>query len=431
MRRAPRGAGFQPALGGRSRGTCAGSCAGLVGAAIYRRPVVAGAVEPGEIPPPPVRFSWSAALAVSASHSGNHPRAALKCRPYQRAGWKPAPRGLAMAVLLALSLCAAACAQPPAPFLRGTYLAGDGKATAIPWTGTGLQLSEPADALHLEVPATGSGTADSAVLSLAPLRLYTLTMTGRRGPGVGLLVWVKWLEADKKPGQRLMVWQMPTRFRINWYPLSALKTTYAQRFCLPAGATQPTLQIALTGHPDPGYNYFDLYDLTMTRGAEVPYGATLGPNLLPGGDMEAATEDGMALGWGFWGANPGAQVVEKDPQGRPAHEGRHFLSFPAGKNCILVDGDLPIQPGRAYRYSFWARGQGDLGVGVQSLEASQGQRVADAQQFPIHLDAADWQQYGYTWYAEALYTASANLFMGINTRSEVDLDDVEFQLISP
>jgi hypothetical protein len=328
-------------------------------------------------------------------------------------------------------LCAAACAQPPAPFLRGSYLAGDGKTAPIAWTATNLQVTSTADALHLEVPATGSGTANSAVLSLAPLRLYTITLTCRRGPGVDLQIWVKWLDAAKQPGQRQMVWQMPTRYRINWFPLSPLKTTYAQRFCLPDGATSPTLQIALTGHPDPGYNYFDLCDLTMTRGAPVPYGSTLGPNLLPQGDMEVATEDGMALGWGFWGENPGAQVVEKDAQGRPAHEGTHFLSIPAKKNCILADGTVPIEPGRAYRYSFWARGQGDLSAGAQLLEPTKGDRVGDAQQFPIHLDAPDWQQFSYTWYADALYATGANLFMGINTRSEVDLDDVEFQLISP
>jgi hypothetical protein len=310
-------------------------------------------------------------------------------------------------------------------------MAADGKATPIEWKATNLEASEAADALRLEVEPKAQGTADTVPLSLAPLRLYTITITCRRGPGLGLLIWVKWLGGDGKPGARQMVWQLPDRYRVNWWPLSALKNTYAQRFCLPPEARQVTLQIALTGHPEAGYNYFDLYDLTLTRGAEVPFGQRLGPNLVPGGDMEGATADGMALGWGFWGANPDAKVLEKDAQGRPAHGGQKFLAFPAGKNCILVDGVIPVEQGRAYRLSLWVRGTGDLGFGAQSLEASQGQRVDDAQVTNVHVEAADWQELSSIWFAEGLFTASANLFMGINTKTELDVDDVALQLIEP
>ena len=314
---------------------------------------------------------------------------------------------------------------------RGRYLTAEGRATPIEWQGKNLKLSETADALRLEVAPKVAGTADSGPLELAPLHLFTLTMTCRRGPGLGLVVWVKWLDADRKPGARQMVWQLPDRYRLNWWPLSAHKNTYVQRFCLPTGATQVALQIAMTGHPDAGHNDFELYDLTLVGGAEVPFGANLGPNLCPGGDMEVANAAGLALGWGFWGTPPDAKLVEQDAQGRRAHGGRRFLALPAGKSCILADGTIPIEPGRAYRMSLWVRGTGDLGLGVHSLEARDGQRVGDAQQLNLHVEAADWQQFSLVWFAEALYTAHANLFLGIHPHTELDLDDVTFQRIDP
>ena len=338
--------------------------------------------------------------------------------------------GLGVGLCL-LTLCAFAFAQGPVPVTRGTYMSGEGKATPIEWKLTNAKATETADALRLEVEPKVRGTADSAPLSLLPLRVYNISMTCRRGPGVGLDIRVNWLNADKQPGFRQMVWQLPDRWRINWWPISALKNTYAQRFILPPGATQVTLQIAMTGHPDAGFNYFDLYDLTLSRGAEVPFGANLGPNLLLSGDMETATAEGMALGWGYWSADPGAKLVEKDPQGRPAHGGKYFLAFPAEKNCILADGSLPIEPGRAYRLSFWARGKGDIGIGAQTLEESKGERIGDAQQVPYRVESDDWQQFSYIWFSDALHVYAANIFMGINTRAELDLDDVTFQLVTP
>jgi hypothetical protein len=344
---------------------------------------------------------------------------------------KNEPATWAMSAVWSLVLTAAAWAQDPTPVSRGRCLSAEGHATPIQWKAQHLKVSETADALRLEIEPKVSGTADSAPLALAPLHLYTLTMTCRRGPGLGLVVWVKWTDADQKPGARHMIWHLPDRFRPNWWPLSAQKNTYTQRFCLPAGATQVTLQFAMTGHPDTGHNYFELHDLTLVGGAEVPFGANLGPNLCPGGDMEVTTADGMALGWGFWGTSPDAKVREKDAQGRPAHGGRHFLAFPAGKNCILADGTIPIEPGRAYRVSLWARGKGDLGIGAHALEAREGQRVADPQQLALHVDAPDWQPFSFVWFAESLYAAHANLFMGVSPNTDLDLDDVAFQRLDP
>lgn len=90
-----------------------------------------------------------------------------------------------------------------------------------------------------------------------------------------------------------------------------------------------------------------------------------------------------------------------------------------------------MQPGRAYRVSFWARGKGDIGLGMQSLEAREGQRLADPQMFPIRMQTDNWQQFGYTWFAESLWLAYANIFMSVTPQTEVDIDDFAFQLIEP
>jgi hypothetical protein len=338
---------------------------------------------------------------------------------------------IALTVGLVLGLAVLARAETPAPWTRGRCVPAEGQAMSIQWKTQNVKAMETGGALRLEVEPKLSGTAGSLPLALLPLHAYTLTMTCRRGPGLGLNVWVKWLDAAGNPGMRQMVWQLSDGFRPNWWPLSAHKNTYTQRFCLPPGATQVTLEIAMTGHPDAGYNFFELYDLVLAGGAAVPFGPHLGPNLCLAGAMESAGADGMALGWGFWGPRPDAKLLDKDSQGRTAHGGRRFLAFPAGKNCILAGGSIPVQQGRAYRLSFWARGTAELGVGAHSLEARQGQRVGDPQQVTFRVDARDWQQFSFVWFAEALYTSDANLFIGINTRTELHLDDVTFQRIEP
>ena len=64
-------------------------------------------------------------------------------------------------------------------------------------------------------------------------------------------------------------------------------------------------------------------------------------------------------------------MLEKDAQGRPAHGGRHFLAFPAGKNCILVDGTIPIEPGRVRWIRFLTSHPKDLSPDLVSVMAAE------------------------------------------------------------
>lgn len=349
-----------------------------------------------------------------------------------QAGGPRGTPGWVTGLLLSFLLATTALAQE-ASLGRGWYLGPEGRPLTITWQTRNLTATPAADYLRLEVAAKERGEATSAALALQPLRLYTVYLTCRRGPGLGLSASVNFVNAENKPVARGLVWQLPDAPRPNWWPLAPYKTEYAQRFCLPPGAHEVSLQFVLTGHPDAGYNYFDLYDLRIERGAEVPYGTNLGANLLTAGDMEAANEEGVPLGWSYWGAPAKSEVIAADAEGRTAHGGRRFLAISPGKNCILASSMIPIEEGRAYRLSFWARGQASLGVGVQSLDLDtpRGLRIGDAQAQSFRLEAADWTQYELTWFAEALGVRYAQPYLGITPEGEVHLDDVALRQIEP
>ncbi len=341
-------------------------------------------------------------------------------------------RGWGAGLLLSLLLAATALAED-LPLGRGWYLGPEGRPVTVEWQTKNLQATPADEYLRLEVAAKERGEATSEALALQPLRLYTVYLTCRRGPGLGLSASVNFVNAENQRVSRGLVWQLPEAPRPNWWPLAPYKTEYAQRFCLPPGAHEVSLQFVLTGHPDAGYNYFDLYDLRIERGAEVPYGAKLGPNLLAAGDMEAANEEGVPLGWSYWGAPAKSEVIAADAEGRTAHGGRRFLAVRPGKSCTLASSMIPIEEGRAYRLSFWARGQASLSVGVQSLDLDtwQGLRVGDAQAQSLRVEAADWTQYELTWFAEALRVRYAQPYLGITPQTEVHLDDIALQEIRP
>lgn len=333
-------------------------------------------------------------------------------------------------VWMILAASVVPCRSEEAPGVsRGTCPTPQGQPAPIVWRPQNLQVAS-GDSLRAQVPWKSRGTLTSDVLALEPLRLYAITIVCRRDPGLLLTIAMEWTDRAGKPGARQMVWHAPGGYRVNYWPLSPDKSTYMQRFCLPAGATQARLMIEMIGNPAGGKNTFELYDLSMAAGDRVPLGPKLGPNLCTIGDMESAS-DAMPIGWTFWGARPNAKLLQKDPQGRAAKEGGSFLSIPAGTPCILAAAAFPIEPGRAYRLSFWARGKGDLSVGAHSLEAQEGQRVGDPQQTSFPLDSTEWREFEMTWFAEALHASDANIFFGITPRTEIHLDAIRFQRIDP
>ena len=336
--------------------------------------------------------------------------------------------------LLSLAASPHALAQPPAAGPLGTLVAADGTRFPLSWTCKGADASLRAGTLHLEIEAKKQAAVRTAILPLEPLRLYDLTFVSRRGPGMGLSVSVSYTGADGKPASRNIVFQLRDGPRPNYWPLAPDRREYVQRFCLPPGARDASLQLALTGHPDAGFNFVDLYGVTLAAGTKVPFGKNLGPNLLTWGDMESADAGGLPWGWTTWVGKPEKMdVARRDSAGRGPHGGERFLSVAAGKSFILAASEVPVEAGRAYRISFWTRGKADLGVGVHALEHVNPYptRVGDPQSESFHVDGAAWTRHEYLWFAESLFAASGQLFVVITPQTELHLDDVTFQRIEP
>ncbi|MHB9026332.1 MAG: carbohydrate binding domain-containing protein [Armatimonadota bacterium] len=337
---------------------------------------------------------------------------------------------LLSAFLLLLAVTPAGAQQPEISL--GTVVGSDYAVTPLQWVAKGLTAApQSGGSLRLEVAPKAKGTLE-AQLPVQPQQLYHLSFTCRRGPGTTLGVAVSFLDAEKKPDFRGMVFQLPDAPRPNWWPLSPFRQEYVQQFILPPGAHNVLLQVTLTGHPEAGYNYLELYGVKVSHRAPVPFGGSLGPNLLVVGDLEAKTPTGTPLGWGTWVGTPEKMdILQKDDAGNSPHGGNGFLRVSPGKYFILVAPNIPIEIGRAYRVTLWMRGKAEVGFGVQSLADTRPiqQRVGDAQQKGFRIDATNWTPYVYTWYAEALYTVDGQLFMGIHPQSEFHLDDITFQRI--
>jgi hypothetical protein len=306
---------------------------------------------------------------------------------------------------------------------------GPGNGPALRWSFKGLDASLREGTLHLDVAARQRGAASTAVLRLEPLRLYSLTLESRRGPGCGLSVDVNFAGADGKPASRNMVFQLTRSPRPNYWPLAAFRQRYVQQFCLPPGAHDATLQVSLTGHPETGHNFVDLYAVSLRAGAKVPFGTQLGPNLLHWRDLRPADDrGGLPPGWGTWGQRPEKMEFV------PAHAAAGSLvRIGPGRGFILAAPEVPIEPGFAYRVSFRARGKADLGIGVHALENVNPYplRVGDPQVKQLAIDAAAWTTYESLWLAESLYAASGQLFISINPRTELLLDDISLRRIGP
>jgi hypothetical protein len=267
------------------------------------------------------------------------------------------------------------------------------------------------------------------VFPIEPLRLYTLVIEGRRGPGCGLSVAVKYLDAEWKTASRGIIFQLAERPRPGHWPLAPFRQRYLQQFCLPPGARDAAIELTLTGHPQAGFNVVDLYAISLEAAAKVPFGAKLGPNLLCWDDLRAADDrGGLPPGWGTWVRHPEKlEFVRRDP----AAPG--VLRIGAGENFILAAPDVPIERGRAYRVSFRARGKADLSFGVHALEnvTPYPLRVGDPQARSLRVDAPEWTTVESPWFAESVHAATAQLFIGIHAQTELLLGDVALRRIDP
>jgi hypothetical protein len=331
---------------------------------------------------------------------------------------------LAFAVMLANPCRGSDPAPGDLPFGRGPA-----NEPALRWRFQGLDASLRAGALHLEVAAQQRGVASTAVLRLEPLRLYRLTLESRRGPGCGLSVSINFADADEKSASQSMVFQLAHRPRPNYWPLAPFRQQYVQQFCLPPGAHAATLQVSLTGHPEADFNFVDFYDVSLTAGVKVPFGTQLGPNLLHWGDLRWADgRGGLPPGWSTWVHRPDTMEFVPTDAAAPSH-----LRIGPGHGFILAAPAVPIEPRRAYRVSFRARGKADLGIGVHALENVNPYplRVGDPQAKSLHVDAATWTTYASLWFADSLYAASGQLFISINPRTELLLDDISLRRIGP
>jgi hypothetical protein len=338
------------------------------------------------------------------------------------------------ALVLLLGAGHAVDAQSPGALTLGTLAGGEAAPSAITWTFQGVSASLREGALHLEVAPQQRATAQTDALPLQPLRLYHLSLKSRRGPGTGFRVAVNYTGADGKPASRNIVFELPGSPRPNFWPLAPFRQEYVQQFCLPPAAHNSSLQMALAGDPQAGFNFVDLYALSLTVVTKVPFGRNLGPNLLPGGDMESVDSAGLPQGWTTWVSTPAKmEIVAEDAAGRGPHGGAHYLRIAPGKNFILAARDVPIQQGRAYRISFWTRGKADLGVGMHALENIHPYptRVGDPQPISLRVDSTAWSRHESLWFADSLYAASGQLFISINPQTEFHLDDVAIQRIEP
>ncbi len=353
---------------------------------------------------------------------------------------------LLLGLLLAAPTCPVSSQSPPgegssaatpqpAGLAFGTLCGSQPPSTALTWNCQGLAASLREGTLRLEIAPKGRGTATAALAPLEPLRLYQIALVGRRGPGTGLSVAVNYSDAAGTAASRSIVFQLRSGPRPNYWPLAPFRQEYVQQFCLPPGARRAVLQLGLTGHAEAGFNFFELAGLAITAGATVPLGEHYGPNLLPGGDLPPAGGRGvLPPAWGTWGQAPETmEIVARDAADPAPPGGKGILRIGPGKSFILAAPDVPIEPGRAYRVSFWVRGKADLGIGVHALENIRPYplRVGDPQVRSFHVESATWTRCECVWFAESLYAAAGQMFISISPRAETCLADLALQRIGP
>lgn len=286
------------------------------------------------------------------------------------------------------------------------------------------------DALRLVRPRA---FARSAELPLSPLQLYEISATMQRGPGTSPRFTATYEDALGAQQVWFPTWQFLHATRAGWLPLSPRPQTYVQGFILPLGATKPRLQLQIDAPPAnsrlASYSRWELTQLRIVALQAVRCCQRLGNDRLIWGDMESpGAADGLPAGWEQWGVQPDNRVERIALSAEPAR--RHVLRVKAGTNVLLAaKHSIPVTRGSAWRISAVLRGSGQVGLVAHSLsdDTPQPLRVSNSFGPMLGVRATTWTQLGSVWFAEAANVATAQVFVGINASTTMEIDSIEFR----
>lgn len=269
----------------------------------------------------------------------------------------------------------------------------------------------------------------SELLPLTPLVLYRVTAMIARGPGAVPRFAITYVDARGKTVEWVPNWQHKHATHANWLPLSPRAQRYVQGFVLPQGASEArlTLQLGVGDKALAKYSHWTLRELRFDALAQVTCCERAGEDLLLNGAFDAASNDGLPQWWGQWGMSPENRVELRDDPAR-----KRVLRIKPATSVQLASRYLvPVTPGRAYKLSLLARGQGKIELDVHTLSRDRptplsvgnGTRGLDS----FAVQAADWQLVSTVWFAEAPNAALANVVIAISAHSAVEIDSVELR----
>ena len=232
-----------------------------------------------------------------------------------------------------------------------------------PWNCQGLAVSLREGTLHLEVAAEQEDAPRPPCCDWSRCGCTGSSLDSRRGPGCGLSVEYQLCRCRGKIGVTEHRLPACPRAAAGYWPLAPFRQhTSSSSACRPGPAT-PRCRWPSPAIPRPGYNFVDLYDVSI-RWGQGPLRHALGPNLLLWAISAPPTiAGGVPPGWGTWIRRPDKMDFVPANAAVPID-----LRIGPGQGFILAAPDVPIEPGFAYRVSFRARGKADLAFGVHALE---------------------------------------------------------------
>lgn len=331
-------------------------------------------------------------------------------------------RILALSLLTCASLAQTAEAQA---YFGSVQVAG--RTSEITWDPAhAAQLSR--DSLLIVEPGA---LVRSAALPLRALQLYDITATMRRGPGSQLEFAVVYVDQHGKEQRWLPSWQAPTAVRPAGTPLAPRSATYLQSLVLPLGARRVHLELKLERSQERQLARYASWELTQLEFVErraVACCEHTGPNLLVGGDLETPVQAGLPIGWSAWNPGPKNRIELVTSAREP--EAKHMLRFHAGVGTLLASTpELDVTRGTAYRISLRARGEGDVQVVVQALVRNEPLpiRIGNLTTVVHTIASRTWVRVESVWFAEPPGIEAAQLVLAVTTRSQLEIDAIDFR----